>query len=286
MNQRMPSYLTLVVSGILLLFTVGGIYAQTAPDGAELTKVLKEFLDGAGRNDAALHDRFWAEDLIYTGSGGRRRGKAELMKEVRSEPAPKPDEPKTVYTGEDIRIQQYGETAIVAFRLVATTAKEGTPQVRNFLNTGTFLKRDGQWRAVGWQATVLPRGDDEVKKEVAAAQADFYRAMQTGDVKTLESLTTEGFVSMDRRGEQKTRKQLLEMLGSKQLKLSKAETKDVTISSYGDTAVARGALIPQRNSSPRDGGSGDAAASPDFYTLTFAYKDGDWKAIALHFSRP
>src|SRR6476659_4606250 len=98
--------------------------AQTAPAAAELTKLLNEFLAGASHNDAAMHDRFWAEDVIYTGSSGRRRGKAEIMKDVRSAAAPKPDDPKTAYTAEDVRIQQYGNTAIVAFRLVATTAKD------------------------------------------------------------------------------------------------------------------------------------------------------------------
>ncbi len=94
---------------------------QAAPDAAELTKLLEEFLAGASRNDASIHDRFWAEDLIYTRSSGRRIGKAELMRDLRSAPAPKPGEPITAYSAEDIRIQQYGNTAIVAFRLVGVT---------------------------------------------------------------------------------------------------------------------------------------------------------------------
>ena len=127
--------------------------AQTAPAAAELTKLLNEFLAGASHNDVAMHDRFWAEDVIYTGSGGRRRGKAEIMKDVRSAPAPKPGDPKTIYTSEDVRIQQYGNTAIVAFRLVATTEKDGKIEVAKYLNSGTFLKRKGKWQVVNWQAT-------------------------------------------------------------------------------------------------------------------------------------
>ena len=70
---------------------------------------------------------------------------------------PKSDDETTVYTAEDIRIQQYGETAIVAFRLVATTDKGGTKQVANYLNSGTFLKREGKWQAVSWQATAMAK---------------------------------------------------------------------------------------------------------------------------------
>ena len=128
------------------------------PDAAELTRLLHEFLAGAGKNDIAMHDRFWAEELVYTSALGRRKGKADIMRELRAEPAstPKPEEGTTVYTAEEIRIQQYGETAIVAFRLVATTDKAGTKEVKNFFNTGTFLKRNGKWQVVAWQATAMP----------------------------------------------------------------------------------------------------------------------------------
>ena len=141
-----------VAAVIALVFPLT-VPAQTAPDAAELTKLLNDFLAGASRNDVAMHDRFWAEDVIYTGSAGRRRGKAEIMKDVRSAPAPKPGDAKTTYTAEDIRIQQYGGFAIVAFRLVATTEKDGKTEVAKYLNSGTFLKRKGRWVVVNWQAT-------------------------------------------------------------------------------------------------------------------------------------
>ena len=126
-----------------------------APDALELTKLLKDFLAGASRNDPAIHDRFWANDLIYTASAGRRIGKADIMREVREEGPPRPGGETTVFTAEDIRIQQYGDTAIVAFRLVGTTEKNGKETVNDYLNTGTFLKRDGKW-----QATIIPKKEE------------------------------------------------------------------------------------------------------------------------------
>lgn len=140
-------------SVLLAVAAVLNVHAQTAPAAAELTKLLNDFLAGASQNDVAMHDRFWAEDVIYTGSAGRRRGKAEIMKDVRSAPAPKPGDAKTTYTAEDVRIQQYGDTAIVAFRLVGTTEKDGKTEVTKYLNSGTFLKRKGKWQVVNWQAT-------------------------------------------------------------------------------------------------------------------------------------
>ena len=137
--------------------------AATAPAAEELTQLLKEFLDGASRNDVATHERFWADDLIYTRSSGVRMGKAEILENARSGPTATATEP-TGYSAEDVRIQQYGETAVVAFRLVGRTGSGPQAVVEHFLNTGTFVKRDGEWRVVAWQSTRVPeskpgRGD-------------------------------------------------------------------------------------------------------------------------------
>src|SRR5687767_2954041 len=93
----------------LSLTAITGVNAQTpAPDGAELSRLLNEFLAGAGRNDVGIHDRFWADDLIYTRAAGARITKSELMQGVRSAPPAKAGDPVTVYSAEDVRIQQYG----------------------------------------------------------------------------------------------------------------------------------------------------------------------------------
>src|SRR5262245_53202647 len=170
------------------------LQAQTAPDAGELTRMLKEFLDGASRNDAAVHDRFWADDLIYTGSSGRRIGKADILADVRSSPPPQPTDPVTTYSAEDVRIHPYGNAAVVAFRLIAATQNAGQQSVSRFLNTGTFVKRSGAWQAVAWQATKLPRADDDARGEVTGVEAAFRRALHAQDAATIESLTEDGFV--------------------------------------------------------------------------------------------
>lgn len=263
-----------------------GIRAQTAPSADELIRLLNEFLAGASRNDATIHDRFWADDLIYTGSAGRRRGKAEVMRDVRSAPAPKPGDASTVYTADDVRIQQYDNTAIVAFRLVGTTRKSDSNKVSKYLNSGTFLKRNGKWQVVNWQSTKIPLTEEEARKEVAAAEAAFHHSRLTSDIKKLESVTDESFIWTQRNGEQMNRQRLLDELASGHLKYTTLETKDVVISIYGDTAVVRGVSPLQRSSISGTPGTGDASPFNAFYTLTFINREGTWKAVAMHSSRP
>src|SRR4051812_10035966 len=66
--------------------------AADSPDATELTKLLNDFLAGASHDDAATHDRFWADDLIYTRSAGKRVNKSEIMANLK----PQPGEPETI----------------------------------------------------------------------------------------------------------------------------------------------------------------------------------------------
>ena len=159
MMMMMSKGLVCVLLSIFCAVSVSGQSSDKTT--AELTALLNEFLVGAGKNDAAVHDRFWAEDLIYTRSAGARINKEELMKGVRSAPARKPEDPVTVYAAEEVQIRQYGSTAVVAFRLVGnTTRADGSKDVSNHLNTGTFVRRNGRWQAVAWQATTVPKPVD------------------------------------------------------------------------------------------------------------------------------
>ena len=251
----------LVSAVLLLLFVTGAVCAQTAPDAAELTKLLNDFLAGASRNDAAVHERFWADDLIYTRSAGRRVNKAEVMHDVRSTPAPKPTDPKTVYTAEDIRIQQYGDTAVVAFRLVATTETGGAKYVANLLNSGTFVKRDGKWQVVNWQSTRMPRTEAESKSEVTTAAAALHDAISAGEVDKLTALTDPGFVWTHGSNET-ARQQLFDDLKARKVKYGKPDPAKMSVSVYGDTAIVRG----------------------ESYTLVFINQLGVWRAVTLHTS--
>lgn len=140
----------------LILFMPLFLNAQENVEKEVLRNMLTEFLDGASVNDYAIHDRFWAEDLVYTGSGGDRITKKDILNDL-GEPAD--DEALAEYYAEEVDIRIYGDnTAVLAFKLVANIPLEnGRTDTLNFYNTGTFLKRNGEWRAVAWQATQIPQ---------------------------------------------------------------------------------------------------------------------------------
>jgi len=147
MRKSQRSRLQAATFSLLLLISASVV----ADDAADLQAMLDAFLSGV--TEADTHDRFWAEDLIYTSSRGTRTTKVDIMSgftgadEGSSAGGPE-------YSAEDVQIQVYGNSAIVAFRLVASP--EGDTSQQEYLNTGTFLKRNNEWSVVAWQATIIP----------------------------------------------------------------------------------------------------------------------------------
>jgi hypothetical protein len=120
---------------------------------AAITKSLNDFL--AFGADPAQHDRFWADDLVYTTSAGKVKTKPEIMQafaDAAKPGAPKPA-PRASYSAEDVLVRLYGDTAALTFRLVAHNA-DGS--VSTYRNSGTFLKRRGLWQVITWQSTREP----------------------------------------------------------------------------------------------------------------------------------
>jgi Domain of unknown function (DUF4440) len=123
---------------------------QTASSGhpaqTEVPALIREFLAHVG--EPAMHERFWANDLMYTSAAGVFRTKAEILASMHGTSSGNQKDGAT-YSAEDMTVRDYGNVVVVAFRLVR---HEGA-KVENLRNTGTFLLRNGKWQAVGWQAT-------------------------------------------------------------------------------------------------------------------------------------
>jgi hypothetical protein len=128
---------------------------------AEVSAALNNFL--AHVDDPAAHENWWADDLVYTGSTGAVKTKPEIVKSVR-EGAAKPKDPKETpgtYSAEDIKVSQYGDVAVLTFRLVSHQGEK----VNYYRNTGVLENRNGKWQVVAWQATKAPEYKPEGDKK-------------------------------------------------------------------------------------------------------------------------
>lgn len=141
--------------------------ASSDADRVVLNELLTEFLEDVTAGDASIHERFWAEDLIYTSSDGSRFGKASIVGEPGDDEAAEDDadeeELPVTYRAEEVDIRLYDDVAIVAFRLVGETIQpNGDIERQDYFNTGTFLKQSDVWSVIAWQATKTSQPDSDL----------------------------------------------------------------------------------------------------------------------------
>jgi len=129
---------------------------------ADVRKLLNEFLAGAADEDPKLYDRFWADDLVYTGSSSKFTNKADMMKGLKK---PGEHDPVVLYRAEDVIVHLYADNnlAVVAFKLVMDSDDHGTVTTSFYRNTGTFLFRNGKWQVIAWQATKVAAPKESAK---------------------------------------------------------------------------------------------------------------------------
>jgi ketosteroid isomerase-like protein len=135
----------------------GSSVKMSAQDKAvvqQVTQTVRDFLAAVPAGEKKTFDDFFADDVIYTRAAGVTVNKAEIIKNIGVRAA---NEPQATYDADDFTVHPYGNIAVVNFRLIQHNGAE----TNYFRNTGTFLKRNGRWQAVAWQATKVPLAEDK-----------------------------------------------------------------------------------------------------------------------------
>ena len=136
-----------VLSVFIMLFITFSMAFGQNEEKKELKMLLEEFLNKVDSKE--MHNRFWGEDLTYTSSSGKRHGKTTIMEGFSEDNhSSKTEGPK--YWAEEVEIKVFDNIAIVTFRLMS---KSANGEEASYLNSGTFIKRNEQWKVVNWQAT-------------------------------------------------------------------------------------------------------------------------------------
>jgi len=105
-------------------------------------------------NDKAFFQKLIADDATFGFSTGVRYTKAEMLNMM------DPKENKTNHEElSDLKVRLYGTTAIATFKEKYDGVEHGKPASRTIIATDTFVKINGEWKAVaGHSSEVKPQG--------------------------------------------------------------------------------------------------------------------------------
>jgi len=141
------------VAALLPMMALAQASPQDSTTTQQVTQLVRDFLSNVPKNDPKVFQEFFADDVIYTRATGLTVTKADILKNIDVRAT---NDPQMTFEGDDFTVHHYGEMAVVNFRLIAHNTENGKPTTAYYRNTGTFLKRNGKWQAVAWQATKVP----------------------------------------------------------------------------------------------------------------------------------
>lgn len=123
-----------------------------APAQAELLATVRDFLKNVPANQRSTFDRFFGDEVIYTRATGQVVTKKDILADTGNPAVPRAN---ATFEAQEFNVHQYRDLAIVNFKLVMQATDNDKPVTRTFRNTAAFMKRNGQWQAIAWQATPI-----------------------------------------------------------------------------------------------------------------------------------
>ena len=146
----------LMLAAVLVPGTVTA--APAVPDTAWLQQHTQALYDALTAGDARPWDQAIADDCIYTSEDGLVQDKTELLKSI----APLPKGFSGGIKLRDFQVRQADGAVVTHYFADEWEDVFGQHLKTVYVSTDSWTLRDGQWRIVATQTTVVPRDEDPV----------------------------------------------------------------------------------------------------------------------------
>jgi ketosteroid isomerase-like protein len=121
--------------------------ASAQEPAEQVLKLEDQWTEALIKADTAALDQLYTDDIVYTHTNGTVNTKAQFLDSLKAGKA----KYFAVERG-DVKVQAYGDTAIVTFRAVIKVNAVTLPS--RILHV--FVRQNGQWRMAAYQSTRLP----------------------------------------------------------------------------------------------------------------------------------
>ena len=116
---------------------------SSANTESDVRKLLGELEAALSKNDAAALDKIYSDDYTIITTAGEVQTKAQRLDSIKSG-----DLKFETIKFEDVKIQSYGDAAVVTARSIAKSTYKGKEQPGDSMTTIVFAKTKDGWRVV------------------------------------------------------------------------------------------------------------------------------------------
>ena len=106
----------------------------------------RQLSDALVREDAAVLDRLWSNDLVFTFPNGKVSNKAQRL--AGQKPAAPSSQSESVTTNDEVKVYLYGNTAVVTVLSTWSGKENNQAYSSQFQATHVWAKQQGRWQLV------------------------------------------------------------------------------------------------------------------------------------------
>lgn len=265
----------LLVAVAVLAFAVSPAFGQ-ATDEKAIRHLLNELMAALSRNDVEAAGRIYADDYTIGLADGSTTTKAQRLAAMKSG-----DLRYQSLNMNDLKVRQYGDTAVANYRVTGKSAGRAGEQDVNSQAMVMLVKREGRWRVVSSQLTDNAAGASGAADETALNRAldGYLAALTKNSADEAGTFLSEHWVRVGGDGMIINREQVLAALRSGDLKYGSVAVDERVWRTFGgDTAVSTSRVILKATLGGRDIGGTYRA------TTLLRREGGRWVLASTHLS--
>jgi len=112
----------------------------------QLVELERQLSDALVREDAAVLERLWSNDLVFTFPNGKVSNKAQRL--AGQKPAAQPSQSESQTSNDEVKVYPYGNTAVVTVLSTWSGKANNQAYSSQFQATHLWVKQQGRWRLV------------------------------------------------------------------------------------------------------------------------------------------
>ena len=144
----------ILISVLLIISAASAALAQSESKAArnqrgvesQLIELERQLSEALVKEDAAVLDRLWSNDLVFTFPDGKVSNKVQRL--ALQKPAAQPSQTQSVTTNDEIKVYPYGNTAVVTVLSTWSGKENNQPYRSQFQATHVWAKQEGRWQLV------------------------------------------------------------------------------------------------------------------------------------------
>ncbi len=270
----------IAIATLVIVFTFS-VFAQNSKAEQEILKIHSSLDQAFLKKDAAVFERLFADDYVYSNPYGKMMNRAQSLEDLRKEWSDTNYKVLTSTT-DDVKVKVSSSMALVTGNWTSTTVSangSAEPHTDTGRFTNIYEKRGGKWMLVAEHWSEAQHDRKLMEQQVLKLGREYGEMIKNQDAAAVEKILADEYLYTNERGKVKNKAEDLATYKTP-AKFEIFEVSDQKVRVLGNNSAVETGTVRFKGTD-KDGKSFEGS---ERYTTTWVWRDGRWQIVADHTS--